>query len=57
MTSHQLATVLRALPDHDVVVAEHGHLALVTHGATELGAKVVILYVQEPEPTDPEASA
>lgn len=34
--------------DWPVLVAGHGALHAVTHGATEAGAKAVVLYVAEP---------
>jgi putative intracellular protease/amidase len=34
--------------DWPVLVAGHGALALVTHGAAEAGARAVVLYVAEP---------
>jgi hypothetical protein len=51
---------LRALLDRQratdaVVVAGHGRLLFVTHGGSESGAPVCVLYVEEPH--DPEVAA
>ena len=39
----------------EVVVAGHGRLLFVTHGGSETGAPVCVLYVEEPH--DPEVAA
>lgn len=51
MTAGELRDVLAAWPaDRPVVVAGYGRLAMVTHGGSEVGESVLVLYVAEPEP-------
>jgi hypothetical protein len=51
MTAGELRGVLAGWPDdRPVVVAGYGRLALVTHGGSEAGEPVLVLYVAEPEP-------
>lgn len=53
MTVAALSELLaRQRATDEVVVAGHGRLLFVTHAATETGAPVCVLYVEEPPAED-----